>query len=338
MTESSKHTIIIAEVGVNHGGNFDLACRLVKLAAQAGADYVKFQTFKAENLVCADASRAEYQKRNCGGDETQLQMLKKLELKAGDFSRLADVCRSEGVGFLSSAFDSESIALLNAIGMDYWKIPSGEITNLPYLEQIAACRGKIILSTGMSVADEIAAAVAVLSAAGVPKSDIALLHCNTQYPTPPADVNLRAMETLRALRCGMTGYSDHTEGIAIPIAAVALGAEIIEKHFTYDKNAAGPDHRASADPAEFAAMVRGIRSTEAALGSPLKHVTDSERPNVAIARKSIVASRHIAKGELLTPENITTKRPGTGISPMRWHEVTGTRAVTDFLPDQQIIL
>lgn len=336
MTEDKKHTIIIAEVGVNHGGDFDLACRMIKLAAEAGADYVKFQTFKAENLVCADASRAEYQKRNCGGDETQLQMLRKLELKAADFSRLAEVCRSCGVGFLSSAFDAESITLLNGIGMDYWKIPSGEITNLPYLEQIAACGGKIILSTGMSTPEEVTEAVGVLTAAGIPKSDIALLHCNTQYPTPPADVNLRAMETLRALGCGMTGYSDHTEGIAIPIAAVALGAEIIEKHFTYDKNASGPDHKASADPEEFAAMVKGIRATEEALGSPLKHVTDSERPNIAVARKSIVASRAIAKGELLTAENLTVKRPGTGISPMRWHEITGTRAVTDFRPDQQI--
>ncbi len=338
MKHNDNHTIIIAEAGVNHGGDFDTACRMIHEVAKAGADYVKFQTFRAGNLVSRDAARAGYQQRNCGGSETQLEMLRRLELDFADFERLKSECCETGIGFLSSPFDLESIELLASIGMDYWKIPSGEITNLPYLELIASKGGRVIMSTGMSGISEVQAAVRVLEDGGIRRCDISLLHCNTQYPTPPADVNLRAMESLRELGCGMTGFSDHTVGTAIPIAAVALGAGIIEKHFTLDKNAPGPDHRASADPREFAEMVRGIRMTEQALGSPVKHVTDSERDNVAVARKSIVASRPIAKGEMLTPDNITTKRPGNGLSPMLWHQVTGTRAVKDFLTDEPIIL
>lgn len=331
-------TIIIAEAGVNHGGDFNTAVKLIHEAARAGADYVKFQTFKAENLVSHNAQRAEYQKANCGGDETQLQMLKRLELNADDFSKLADECRSVGIGFLSSPFDLESINLLDTLNMDYWKIPSGEITNFPYLQRIASKGGHIILSTGMSTLDEVEAAVKVLEKGGISRKNITLLHCNTQYPTPTEDVNLLAMNTLASIGCGAVGFSDHTMGITIPIAAAALGAQIIEKHFTLDKTAAGPDHKASADPAELKAMIEGIRTVNSALGSPLKHVTESEAANIGIARKSIVAARLIKKGEILTEENITTKRPANGISPMKWQEVIGTPASRDFLPDEPITL
>lgn len=331
-------TIIIAEAGVNHGGDFNTAVKLIHEAARAGADYVKFQTFKAENLVSHNAQRAEYQKANCGGDETQLQMLKRLELNADDFSKLADECRSVGIGFLSSPFDLESINLLDTLNMDYWKIPSGEITNFPYLQHIASKGGHIILSTGMSTLDEVEAAVKVFETGGISRKNITLLHCNTQYPTPTEDVNLLAMNTLASIGCGAVGFSDHTMGITIPIAAAALGAQIIEKHFTLDKTAAGPDHKASADPAELKAMIEGIRTVNSALGSPLKHVTESEAANIGIARKSIVAARLIKKGEILTEENITTKRPANGISPMKWQEVIGTPASRDFLPDEPITL
>lgn len=329
-------TVIIAEIGVNHGGDFDTACRLVKAAAEAGADYAKFQTFKAESLVSAGAKRAHYQVANCGGDETQLQMLRKLEISNEDLLRLKNVCSENGVGFMSSPFDLESVDFLAGLDMDYWKIPSGEITNLPYLEHIASHGGKVIMSTGMSTIEEVESAVNVLTDNGISRKNINLLHCNTQYPTPPEDVNLLAMDSLRGLGCGKVGFSDHTQGIVVSVAAVAMGAEIIEKHFTYDKNAVGPDHKASADPEEFKAMVDGIRIVEKARGSSLKHVTESERANIEVARKSIVACRRIAKGELFTVGNITVKRPGTGISPMRWHEVIGLRAVRDFNADDLI--
>lgn len=332
----NKHTIIIAEIGVNHGGDFNTAVRLIEGAAATGADYAKFQTFKAENLASSNAKRAEYQVVNCGGEESQLQMLKRLEISSQDLVRLKQVCLDNGIGFLSSPFDLESVDFLATLGMDYWKIPSGEITNLPYLERIAHYGGKIIMSTGMSSVDEVAAAINVLTSNGINRGDINLLHCNTQYPTPPEDVNLRAMESLRTLDCGKVGFSDHTQGITVPIAAVAMGAEIIEKHFTYDRNASGPDHKASADPAEFKDMVDGIRTVEKAMGESLKHVTDSERGNVAIARKSIVASCPIRKGELFTLENLTVKRPGSGISPMRWYEIIGQKAARDFTSDELI--
>lgn len=331
-------TIIIAEAGVNHGGDMAAAIALIHEAARAGADYVKFQTFKAENLVSHNARRARYQEANCGGDESQLQMLKRLELKPEAFALLSEECRKAGIGFLSSPFDLESIELLDALKMDYWKIPSGEITNLPYLERIASKGGKVILSTGMSTMADIEAAVGILEAGGIDRKNITLLHCNTQYPTPAADVNLRAMGALSTLGCGGVGFSDHTIGIAVPIAAAALGACMIEKHFTLDKNASGPDHKASADPAELRKMIEAVRTVNLALGSAEKHVTDSESQNVTVARKSIVAACPINKGELLTEENITTKRPANGLSPMLWHKVIGTAATRDFLPDEPITL
>lgn len=334
-----KHTVIIAEAGVNHNGRLDLAMRLVAEAASAGADYVKFQTFKAENLVAASAEKADYQKVNApeSGD-TQLEMLRALQLSESDFRAVAEECRRCGVGFLSSPFDLESVAFLDGFDMDYWKIPSGEITNLPFLREIGRRGGNVILSTGMSTPDEIDAAVDVLEKAGTPRENITLLHCNTQYPTPMADVNLRAMRSLEALACGGVGYSDHTQGIEVPIAAVALGATMIEKHFTLDKTMTGPDHRASLDPQELQEMVSAIRNIEKALGDGRKTVSDSERPNIAVARKSIVAARKIKKGEILTADNLTVKRPGNGISPMRWDEVCGTSAVRDFEPDDLIEL
>lgn len=331
-----RHTTIIAEIGVNHDGSLETAIQMIRQAAKAGADYVKFQTFRAEALVCASAQRASYQQQNCGGDETQLQMLRRYELTAADFATLADECRKQGIGFLSSAFDMESIALLKDFGMDYWKIPSGEITNLPYLKAVAHSAKKIILSTGMSTLEEIQQAIEALEREGFNRKDITLLHCNTQYPTPMTDVNLLAMQSLREFSCGSIGYSDHTMGITVPVAAVALGAEMIEKHFTLDKTLPGPDHKASADPAELCAMVNAIREVEAALGSANKCPSESELPNRAVARKSIVASRVINRGEKFTEENITTKRPGTGLSPMLWDRIIGTVATRDFLPDELI--
>lgn len=333
---SRPHTIIIAEAGVNHNGSLDTAMEMVRKGAEAGVDYVKFQTFKAESLVSASAPKARYQQENCGNDDSQLAMLKGLELCEDDFISLAGECRRQGVGFMSTPFDLGSIEFLSTIGMDYWKIPSGEITNLPYLRRIASAGGRVILSTGMSTLDEVADAVNVLSDGGIPKSDIYLLHCTTQYPTPFEAVNLRAMDTLRTLNCAGVGYSDHTQGITVPVAAVARGAGIIEKHFTLDRNMPGPDHKASLNPEELRMMVTAIREAELSLGSSEKTVTEAERPNIAVARKSIVASRHIRKGELLDGSNLTAKRPGTGLSPMLWDEVTGTVAVRDFAPDEPI--
>ena len=335
------HAIIIAEAGVNHNGSLDTALEMVGRAARAGVDYVKFQTFKAENLVSASAPKARYQQENCGDregdDNSQLAMLKGLELTAADFARLAEECRRQGVGFMSTPFDHESIEQLAALGMDYWKIPSGEITTLPYLRHIASKGGRVILSTGMSTLPEVESAVTALCERGlISRSDIYLLHCTTQYPTPPEAVNLRAMDTLATLGCGGTGYSDHTRGITVAIAAAARGAMIIEKHFTLDRSMPGPDHKASLTPDELAAMVSAIRETELALGHPDKTVTEAERPNIAVARKSIVASRHISKGETLSDSNLAAKRPGTGLSPMLWDSVTGTRAIRDFGPDEPI--
>ena len=333
---STPHTIIIAEAGVNHNGSIDTAIEMVRKAAEAGVDYVKFQTFKAESLVSASAPKARYQKENCEGDESQLDMLRKLELTESDFIRLSEVCRTHGVGFMSTPFDMESINFLATLDMDFWKIPSGEITNLPYLRRIASAGGRVILSTGMSTLSEVEEAVNVLRQGGVASSDIYLLHCTTQYPTPFEAVNLRAMDTLRSLGCAGVGYSDHTQGITVPIAAVARGAVIIEKHFTLDRNMPGPDHKASLNPDVLRQMVTAIRETELSLGHAEKAVTESERPNIAIARKSIVASRKIMKGELLTDSNLTAKRPGTGLSPMMWDQVTGTIAIRDFEPDEAI--
>lgn len=331
--------IVIAEGGVNHNGSVETAINMVHEAAKAGADYIKFQTFKAEKLVAPSAKKAEYQKNNCGNaEDSQLAMLKALELSDADFRRIAAECRKLGIGFMSTPFDLDSIDTLADFNMDYWKIPSGEITNLPYLRKIAAKGGKVILSTGMSTIDEVEAAVQVLEAGGIGRENIDLLHCTTQYPTPYDAVNLRAMAELRKLRCHSVGYSDHTLGIAVPVAATALGAGIIEKHFTLDKTMPGPDHKASLSPDELKAMVEAIRITEMSLGSGEKLVTDVERPNIAVARKSIVAARFIKKGEIITEDSITTKRPATGLSPMLWDAVVGTVAKRDFNPDECIDL
>lgn len=335
---NSNHVIIIAEAGVNHNGDYDRAVAMIHAAKAAGADYVKFQTAVPELVISSVAPKAEYQKETTGAEESQLEMCRKIHLRLEDYAPLAEICREVGIGFMSTPFDLVSIDCLAPLGMDYWKIPSGEITNLPYLRKIARKGGKVILSTGMSELCEVEAALEVLEDNGIGRADVALLHCNTQYPTPMCDVNLRAMEQLAALHPGAVGYSDHTVGIEVPVAAVAMGAHIIEKHFTLDRNLPGPDHKASLEPAELASMVSAIRNIELAIGSGKKHVSDSERPNIVVARKSIVAATDIRKGDLLTENNITVKRPGNGISPMKWDAVLGTAAIRDFLADELIEL
>lgn len=335
---NSNHVIIIAEAGVNHNGDYDRAVAMIHAAKAAGADYVKFQTAVPELVISLVAPKAEYQKETTGAEESQLEMCRKIHLRLEDYAPLAEICREVGIGFMSTPFDLVSIDCLAPLEMDYWKIPSGEITNLPYLRKIARKGGKVILSTGMSELCEVEAALEVLEDNGIGRADVALLHCNTQYPTPMCDVNLRAMEQLAALHPGAVGYSDHTVGIEVPVAAVAMGARIIEKHFTLDRNLPGPDHKASLEPSELASMVSAIRNIELAIGSGEKHVSDSERPNIVVARKSIVAATDIRKGDLLTENNITVKRPGNGISPMKWDAVLGTAAIRDFLADELIEL
>ncbi|WP_289733456.1 N-acetylneuraminate synthase [Paramuribaculum intestinale] len=330
--------VIIAEAGVNHNGSFEMACRLADEAKRAGADYVKFQTGIPENVISVRAEQAEYQKHNTGTSESQLDMVRKIMLRPDDFKPLKEYCDSIGIRFLSTPFDLDSIDILKPLEMDLWKIPSGEITNLPYLRKIASMGQPVVMSTGMSRLGEVDDAVGVLLDGGLTLDMITLLHCNTEYPTPYTDVNLRAMLTLRdAIGCRV-GYSDHTLGIEVPVAAVAMGAEVIEKHFTLDKTLPGPDHVASLEPAELKAMVSAIRHTEAALGSGRKDVSPSERKNIAIARKSIIAARPISKGERLGPDNLTVKRPGNGISPMLWDTVVGLEAPRDFEPDELIEL
>ncbi len=332
----NNKVIIIAEAGVNHNGDYNRAVEMIYAAKTAGADYVKFQTAVPELVISSVAPKAEYQKETTGNNESQLDMCRKIHLKLNDYKPLAEICQQVGIGFMSTPFDLVSIDCLAELGMDYWKIPSGEITNLPYLRKIASKGGKVILSTGMSIPEEINAAISILEEGGIARCDISLLHCNTQYPTPMCDVNLKAMEQLRTMTDGMIGYSDHTVGIEVPIAAVALGAQIIEKHFTLDKTLPGPDHRASLDPAELTAMVKAIRNIENALGDGSKRVSDSERPNIEVARKSIIAARDIKAGEMLTEENLTVKRPGNGLSPMLWDTVIGTTAIHDFKADHLI--
>ena len=328
--------IIIAEAGVNHNGSLELAMRMVEKAAEAGVDYVKFQTFKADKLVTRDAKKAEYQQKNMSGEsDSQFEMLKALELSEEDHHILKDYCKKVGVGFLSTPFDLDSIEFLYSLGIDFWKIPSGEITNYPYLRKIASYNLPVVMSTGMCEDADIEEALKALKDNGQDLSKVTLLHCNTQYPTPFEDVNLLAMQGLRKF-VNHVGYSDHTLGITVPIAASALGAEVIEKHFTLSRSLAGPDHKASLEPEELKEMVRQIRIVEQSLGSGMKRVTASEAANRAVARKSIVAARDIRKGELLTDENICAKRPGTGISAMRWPEVEGTIAKRDFMQDEQI--
>ncbi len=329
--------IIIAEAGVNHNGSLERAFRMVDAAAQCGVDYIKFQTFKAESLVTASANSAEYQKANCGAP-SQLEMLRSLELSYQDFRTLADYAEEKGIGFLSTPFDLEGIYFLSTLGMDFMKIPSGEITNLPYLRAIARTGMPVIISTGMSTVEDIGRTLEVFRREGYGSDRITLLHCNTEYPTPMSDVNLRAMLTMRDLFKVPTGFSDHTVGIEVPVAAAALGATVIEKHFTLSRTLPGPDHVASLEPEELSEMVRSIRNVSEALGSGVKEVTPSERKNIGVARKSIVASRDIAEGEVFSEENLTCKRPGTGISPMNWDEVIGRVAKHSYEKDQQIEL
>lgn len=327
---------IIAEAGVNHNGDLKTARKLVEAAWAAGADCVKFQTFHAENMISRYAEKAEYQKAACGRKGSQLDMVKKLELPFEAFERLKACCDKTGIAFLSTPFDLESVAFLNGLGVPFWKIPSGEVTNLPYLTAVGRTGKPVVMSTGMCGLEEIQAAMDVLRANGTP--EITLLHCNTEYPTPYEDVNLRAMRTLRERFGVKAGYSDHTPGIEIPIAAAALGAVVIEKHFTLDRNMEGPDHKASLEPGELAAMVKAVRHIEAALGTGEKTVSPSEKKNRDIARKSVVARRAIKRGETLTEENLAVKRPGGGVSPMRWFDILGTPAARDFEEDELIEL
>ncbi len=328
--------LIIAEAGVNHNGSLHLAKQLALEAKNAGADYVKYQTFHPANMVSKFAQKAEYQKKTTGEGQSQLEMLQKLMLSHDEFVELRDYCNEIGVGFLSTAFDLESIDFLSKLGCRIWKIPSGEITNYPYLVEIAKKKQPIILSTGMCEENEIQAAVDVLNANGA--EDIRLLHCTTEYPAPFSDVNLRAMCAMKEHFGLEVGYSDHTKGIEVPIAAVAMGAQIIEKHFTLSCDMEGPDHKASLEPHELKQMIASIRNIEQALGNGIKAPAKSEKKNIAVARKSIVALADIKKGEILSEKNMTTKRPGNGISPMRWNEVIGTAAVRDFSEDELIEL
>lgn len=329
-------TYIIAEAGVNHNGDINLAYQMIDKAVEAGVDCVKFQTFKASHLVSKNAAMANYQKLNMNSDEKQVEMLKRVELKFDDFIRLKAYADAKGIAFCSTAFDEESVDFLNTLHMPFFKIPSGEVTNLPLITKLAKYNRPMIMSTGMCEMNEIADILKIIRKYN--KQRIVLLHCNTEYPTPAADVNLRAMQTLKSVFKTAVGYSDHTLGIEVPLAAAALGACVIEKHFTLDKHMIGPDHAASLDPQEMASMVKGIRTIEKALGSCEKRVTESERKNMTAARKSIVAKRKIKKGEILSSANLTTKRPGSGISPMLWDQVIGSAARKDYEEDEQIIL
>lgn len=325
---------IIAEAGVNHNGSMETAKKLVDAAAEAGADAVKFQTFKAEKLVCRNAKKAEYQIETTNRAESQFEMLKKLELTVDMHKELISYCKEKGILFLSTPFDIDSLKFLVQCGVELIKIPSGEITNYPYLREAGRTGKKVILSSGMSTLDEVREAVKVLREYG--SSEVTVLHCNTEYPTPYADVNLRAMLTLQDELKIKAGYSDHTKGIEVPIAAAALGASVIEKHFTLDHNMEGPDHRASLEPDELKAMVRAVRNIEEALGDGEKKPSESEEKNISVARKSIVAQIDILEGEVFTEENLTAKRPGTGISPMRWNGIIGQKAKRNFSADELI--
>lgn len=329
-----EKVLIIAEAGVNHNGDLELAKRLVDVAKESGADIVKFQTAKAEALVSAKASMAEYQKKNIGKEKTQLEMLQELLLPYNDFLILADYCKQKEIAFLSTPFDLDSIEFLNQFNMPFWKIPSGEITNYPYLCAIGKTGKKVVLSTGMSTLEEISDAINVLKENG--SKEIVLLHCNTEYPTPMEDVNLKAMNTMKEYFDLPVGYSDHTKGIEVPIAAVARGAAIIEKHFTLDCKMKGPDHKASLEPNELKQMVSAIRNVELAMGNGIKTPSNSELKNRNVARKSIVALKSIKKGEVFSKGNITTKRPGNGISPMEWNSIIGKKAIRTFEKDELI--
>ncbi|MCZ2845033.1 MAG: N-acetylneuraminate synthase [Candidatus Bathyarchaeota archaeon] len=333
----TNNIVIIAEAGVNHNGDLQQARKLIDAAAYAGVDYVKFQTFKANKLVTRKADRAAYQNQNTGNRDSQYEMLKKLELSEEDHWELVDYCKEKGIKFLSTGFDEDSLYFLNSLGIDLAKIPSGEITNMPYLKTMAKLFPKIVLSTGMADINEVKQAYKVLLDNGARPENIVVLHCNTEYPTPMEDVNLKAMLHIRNELNTEVGYSDHTLGIEVPIAAVAMGAKFIEKHFTLDRNLPGPDHRASLEPEELKNMVLAIRNIEKAIsGSGLKEPSSSEMKNKPVARKSIVALRAIKKGETFTKENLTVKRPGTGTSPMFWDSIIGKRAEKDYEPDEFI--
>ncbi|TAH69982.1 MAG: N-acetylneuraminate synthase [Anaerolineaceae bacterium] len=336
MEANMNRVYIIAEAGVNHNGSYEIARKMIDEAAKAGADAVKFQTFKANRLVSRKAPKAKYQIDATGTCESQYMMLRRLELTENEFIDLAAYVSKVNIDFLSTPFDLESMDFLKTFNMPYWKIPSGEITNKPYLMEIAATNKPVILSTGMSTMEEIQEALDIFSE--YDRNKITVLHCNTGYPTPYEDVNLRAMETIKTHFGVNVGYSDHTLGIEIPIAAVAMGATVIEKHFTLDRDMDGPDHKASLQPDELSAMVKAIRNVEKALGSAQKKPAPSELMNIRVARKSIVAKHDILKGDIFTGDNITAKRPGDGISPMRWHEVLGKTAKRDFLTDEKIEL
>lgn len=331
--------IIIAEAGVNHNGSPIIAKQLIDVAAEAGADYVKFQTFKAGKLVTKSAPRAEYQDANTKNTDSQYEMLQKLELSEADHLELMEYCKTKNIKFLSTGFDLDSVKFLSDIGITLAKIPSGEITNLPYLEKVAELYTEIILSTGMANMQEVKDAYQILINAGIKPSEITILHCNTEYPTPMEDVNLKAMLHIEKELKTAIGYSDHTLGIEVPIAAVALGAKVIEKHFTLDRELPGPDHRASLEPEELKAMVMAIRNIEMAIsGSGIKEPSLSESKNKALGRKSIVAIKRILKGDILTRANISVKRPGNGISPMKWNEIIGEKAIRNFDEDEMIDL
>lgn len=334
----TNRTLIIAEAGVNHNGDLGLARKLIDAAAEAGADLVKFQTFSADRQVTRTAKKADYQTQAMDSAESQHEMLRRLELTTEMHQELIAHCAKRGIGFFSTGFDIESVDFLVSLGQDHFKIPSGEITNLPYLRHVGQFCKEVILSTGMATLGEIETAIEVLEQAGTPRASLTVLHCSTEYPTPMDEVNLRAMESIQTALGVAVGYSDHTPGIEIAIAAVAMGASVIEKHFTLDRNLPGPDHKASLEPEELQAMVAAIRNIEVALGDGIKRLTPSEAKNKHVVRKSLVASRPIKAGETFTAENIITKRPGMGISPMRWDEVMGRAAPRDFLPDELIEL
>jgi N,N'-diacetyllegionaminate synthase len=330
-------TFIIAEAGVNHNGNLQKALQMCSVAQAAGCDAIKFQTFRSEAVVTASAGKADYQ-QSATGAGSQLEMIRALELPWSGFVALEAECRRLGITFLSTAFDRDSLSSLDALGVPMHKIPSGEITNLPFLRQIGAYAKPILLSTGMSTLGEIESALAVLEIAGTQRERVTVLHCNTEYPTPIDDVNLRAMLTVRDAFSVAVGYSDHTAGIDVAVAAVGLGATVIEKHFTLDRSLPGPDHHASLEPNELVTMVRAIRNIEQALGDGIKRPSRSETKNIAVARRSLVSARAIAAGEVFSADNVAVKRPGTGISPMRWDEVMGRKAPRDFASDELLEL
>jgi N,N'-diacetyllegionaminate synthase len=338
MEKNNKYmkTIIIAEAGVNHNGKLENAKKLIKKAAEAGADYVKFQIYKTENLVTKKARKAKYQKINSKKEENQFEMLKKFELNVKHFKILKKICKAKKIKFLSSSFDIESTKNLLKLGTNIFKIPSGEITNLPYLKFIGGLKKKVILSTGMSSYKEILNAVKILTRKGTKKKNITILHCNSEYPTPYKDVNLSAMRNIQKKFGTTVGLSDHSLGTEVPIAAVALGAKVIEKHFTLNKNSPGPDHKSSVNFIELKKMIKSIRNIEKSLGDGIKKVSKSERKNIVIIRKSIVAKVNITKGERFSYKNLTTKRPGNGLSPMKIENIIGKKAKKNFFKDQQI--